>query len=869
MDDSPLNPYIPNAQGRLQAKVKRPQTPFARMSKTILIVGGVLLVLLAIALAVMIPRTSSVDDKARTDFAKVIQPPAQLSKFVTLKSNLGFKLNYQDQLFSSYGEVGLAKIAAKGASDQISSEHYENGDLKVERQYGLLRITPLQSVDTSRAAVTLPPQLEVRGYDKAALLQTDEAKAAATDASKSAGSTAQQTPAKGELALSTFVAIDSKKRLSDKTSDDGTTVSIEASKPSGQQINGVDYQKVRYTTHNENYRIATEHYDDCYYTIQNSQPYSACIVNVRPNSVAAAALLEDTLSTVTYQQPADTTPDTTKKTATTDTKDTTDTSSDAAQTTPQDVISPDYLKNPALLKAIAKNQPSVVRIGTLYCADLVLKLADGSTGTTLTDACTGNISSGTFVSKDGYIATTGHAVRYDPKALINGYINSAGSRTDMFDRLGRVIDYLVKAKFIEQSDADYLKTGANSGVQDALSKIENFTSVVPSDYVQASNEAYSYAIQPTDKPILLNLGAGNRPVFAYSDAVIQAKFVKSDYDTSKAAQESFDNTAPATDVALLKADGTFPVAIIGNGDGAKANQQLAGIGYPAYVDSSLTIDKILNIPVATVLPVNQTFQQDNHKLIGTSAPVWPGNDGAAVVDESGSMAGMSSYGHRYCPDQQCFASGTVHSASELSTLIDKNNIVLTNQSVISDAWAKGVDAYFAGNYKEAVNKFTQSGNAYAFNQLAAKLVTLAKSKYGSQSDTSLINQLVGAASVLAILTMVVEIIVAILLFVHLRRLDSLQVGHYGEVAPQPVPTMPVQQPMAPVYPQQPQQYGYGQSQQPGQGIPQPTYGQPSVPQPQQYGQPQQPYQAPPQQYPPQAQPPQSSQQGPNDPFYRQ
>lgn len=866
MDDTPLNPYIPNAQGNLQAKVKRPQTPFARIAKTVLIVGGVILLVLAIALVFILQRTSVADEGSRMDFAKAIQPPDQLSKLVTIKSSLGFKLNYQDQLFSSYGEVGLAKIVANGASDQISSEHYDNTNLRTERQYGLVRVTPLQSVDTGRAAVTLPPELEIRGYDKAALLKTEEAKAAEADTNKA--TSGSQATNQGELALNTFVSIDSKKRLSDKTSDDGTTVTIEATKPSGQQINGVDYQKVRYTTHNENYRISTEHYDDCYYTIQNGQPYSGCIVNVRPNSVAAAALLEQTLSTVTYQEPVATTAtttDATKKTAQT-TDDQTEVSD--SEVTPQDVAEPEYYKSPEILKAIAKNQPSVVRLGTLYCADLVLKLADGRTGTTLTDACIGNISSATFVSKDGYLATTGHAVRYDPKALINGYINFGSSRADMFERLGRVIDYLVKAKFIEQSDADYLRTGANSGVQDALAKIENFTSAIPSDYIQASKEAYSYAVQPTNKPILLNLGAGNRPVFAYSDAVIEAKFVKADYDTTKAAQEKFENTASATDVALLKAEGAFPVATIGTGDNVKANQQLASIGYPAYVDSSLTIDKIINIPVATVLPVSQTFQQDNHKLIETTVPIIPGNDGAVVVDETGKFAGLGVYGHRYCPDQQCFASGTVHSASELSTLIDKNNIVLTNKSEISDIWAQGVDAYFAGNYKEAASKFTQSGGMYNFSQIAPKLTELAKSKYGSASDTSLFNQLVGMAIALGSVLIVVMIVLGILLFIHLRRLDNLEVGHYGAVAPQPAfaPAPPVQQPMqpAPVYPPSQPTYGYGTPpQQPGQGIPQPQ-----VQQPQQWNQPQQ--QSPYNQAPTQPQPPTiQSQVPPEDPFYRQ
>ncbi len=879
MEDSPTNPYIPQASGKLQAKVQRQQTPFARISKTVLICGGVLIVLLGIALYFIIPRASVVDDKARADLANTLQPSAKLSKLITIQSNLGFTTSYQDQLFTSYGEVGSAHITAQGVSDQVGTEHYENNDLKQKRGYGLIRITPLESTDTSRAAITLPPELEIRSYDKASLLTTDEAKAATagTGTDKTNGNA---TP-KGEIALSTFVAIDSKKRMGQTTADDSTTVTIESTKPANQNINGADYQKVRYTTHNNNYRISTENYDDCYYTIQNSQAYSACVVNVRPDSVAAASLLEDTIGMITYQEPV--VPgkvDTTKpvsyqpvylasslplsahvvlaQAATTPPQpDSTDTSNTPEDTiTPQIKLTPAYVKDENALKAIAKNQPSVMRIGTLYCADIALKLADGTTGTTLTDACAGNISTGAFISKDGYIATAGHAVRYDPKAAINGYINFASSRADMFDRLGRVLDYLLKSGVIYQTDVDYLKTGANTGNQDALAKIENLGSVIQNKYIQAANETYVYAIQPTDKPIVLDLSSGNKPKFAYSDAVIPAKFVMADYDASKSAQEAFGTQASATDVALLKADGSFPVVTIGAGDGIKANQKLSIIGYPAYVDSSLTIDKILNIPVATSSMVNQTFQQDGHPLIETNEPILPGNDGAPTFDETGKFVGLGVYGHSYCPDQHCFDSGTVRSINELSAMIDKNNLVLTNKSDISDIWAQGVDAYFKGDYRVANAKFAQSGSMYSFNQSASKLADLSATKYGSTSDTSLMNQLVTIAIGVIIVTVVAMIILGILLLIHLRRLDTLQVGHYGAQTFQPAAMPVMAAPVPQQYPQQPGQFGPPAVQQAPTPMQQP-----------QMVQPQQPFTPGPQ--PSQPVLPQDPTPPPQDPFYRQ
>jgi Trypsin-like peptidase domain len=862
MEDSSLNPFIPGSSDALQRKVVRPQTAFARMSKRALIVGGVLVLLIGIGLFFVFQHVSVVDDKARADLASALQPPDQLSKLITVQSKFGFTVSYQDQLFTSHGEIGLSRISARGVGDQVTSQSYENNDLKKIRSYGLVRITPIESSERSRAAVALPPELEINAYDKNLLLQTDEQKAAEADKSAT----------KGDLAVSTFVTVDTKKRLGDRTSDDGTIVTIEATKPVRQEIAGIEYQMVRFTTHNENYQISTEKYDDCYYTIQNNEPYSVCVTNVRPNSISQASLLEDTIRFVSYQEPEQAaTPD--KKAATT-----ADASSDATATekdADQIKLTPPYLKDPLVLEAIAKNQPNVMRLGTLYCANIDLKQADGSTVTSLTDACAGKVSSGVFISKTGHIATAGHAVRFAPEEALSGYINLAGSQDEMLDRLQRVLDYLLKSRLILQSSADYLKTGAATGNQDALAKIENIGSIIPNDYVQVSNENYSYAVQLADKPIVLNTATGNKPSFAYSDSVVKANYVNSNYDASKYSQATFDTDHSANDIALLKTDGTFPVATIGAGDGLGNNQKLATVGFPAFVDSSLTADKILNIPIATEGAVNQTFQLGDRKIIDANTPVYPGSDGAPVFNEASQLVGFATYGPSFCPNQQCFGSGTIRSSNDLSLLLDKHNITLENKSSSSDNWAAGVDAYFTGNYQVAASKFASAGQQYSFNQWADKLVQLTKSKFGSSSDTSLMNQLAGIGIGTEVFLVIAMIVLGVLLFIHIKRLDNLQVGHYGagQAAPASIVTQPG--PMQPQPYQQPQQYGmpqqqpvgsswppqqppvstpYSQSQAPAQtrwaqpqaSIGQPPVGQPTMP-PQQPGQ----ITQPPQQNPPQ------------------
>lgn len=828
MEDSSINPYIPGGSEQLQRKVERPQTAFARIAKTALIAGGVLFALIGIALIFILQNTSKVDEQARAELAAVLQP-AEQSRQVTIKSELGFSVSYPEQLFTSHGEIGASRIAARKAGEaQAVSQSYENNDLKVERSYGLIRITPIESSERARAAVALPPELEINSYDKNLLLQTDEQKAAEAEKARDS-----RTAVKGQLAVTTFVEIDSKKRLRERTSDDGTIVTIEATKPVRQEIAGTEYQKVRYTTKNETHQVTTEKYTDCYYTIQNEQPYSACVINVRPNKVSVAALLEDVIRSVSYQAPKDTA-------IASDTQKTSE-DTNGEKETEQITIAPAYLKEPAILKAIAKNQPNVVRIGMLYCANIALKRVDGSTGKILTDACASKLASGVFISKTGHIATAGHAVKYDAKEAINGYINLADSQDEMQERLQRVLDYMLEGRLLQQDSVEYLKTGAATGNQDALAKIENLGALIPSDYVQASNEKYDYAIELTDKPIVLNRATGNKPSFAYSDTVVKADFVRSDYDASKYAQEQFDSKRSAGDIALLKINATVPVSPVGKGDTLGANQKLATIGYPAYSDGTLTADKILNVPIALMSSVNQTFDQDGKKVINANTPILPGSDGAAVFDASAQLVGFAAYGPSFCPDRQCFGSGTMRSSNELLAMIDKHNMELDYKSNLSDVWNEAVEAYFAGNYQTAASKFTQAGKLYAVNQWAPKLAELSKSKAGSASDTSLMNTL-GAIGIGTLIFLAISMTaLGILLFIHLKRLDMLQVGHYGATSQSSAPQSIVVPPLPSASPNQP----YAQPNQPPT-TPSPQWQQQPPTSSQQYPQqPQSPYAQPP------------------------
>lgn len=853
MQDSSTNPYIPQESEAIRQKVYQRQSPLGRLVKWSLIITAIVAVLVGGSLIYIIPKTTADDQPARIKLADIMQAPADILKRVDVTSNLGFELNYDFNVYSSYAEVGDSTAGSDESAAVANGQTYENDELRVKRDYNYVRIRPVESIDSARALAPLPPELEIFATVK----NEDLTKALTVPENK------------GMSMLGLFVKQDTDKRLAKRKADDKTVVTIEATKPVSQKINGVDYQKVRFTTTNENYRVSNVKYDDCYYTIQNKQPYSLCITDVRPYNVSAASLVENVFNSVTYQQ-IDSNDSSDQKATGTEARNktsfayplarlaqattpkSTDTTKDDTSNTPDSeddtksalkTIKPAYYDDAGSLKAIVKNQPSVVRIGMLYCADIALKFESGETATNLTDACVGSLSSGVFVSKDGYIATTGHAIRAYKKAAINGYINFAPDQNAKLDRLQRILDYLLDAKILLQSDADYLKTGASIGDQDALAKIENIASVIPDKFINPVKEEYSYAVQPGEKPIVINRTDTNKPTFAYSDSVIKATYVASNYEPEKSVQEVFGSVTPKADVGLIKVEMDAPEVTIVSNEDVKANDTLSTIGYPAYTDSSLTVDRIRNIPVVTMNNVEQAYEKEGTRLIQTDMPVLPGNDGAPVFNNEGLLVGFAVYGLSYCPDQLCFSNGTVRSASELLTLLDDQNKNLAKGSLAMASWTSGVDEYFKANYASSSNAFGQAGSLYSFNRWADDAQKLAVSYQGTELDTSLMNQLQLIMIIVLIILVVLTIILAIAFVIHRRRINDLRVGHYGAA------DSTVMQPSTALPPSYPSSNGVmGQNLPPANVSQQPT--------PPQSPQPQQPV-------------PPSNPSQPEDPFYRQ
>lgn len=416
---------------------------------------------------------------------------------------------------------------------------------------------------------------------------------------------------------------------------------------------------------------------------------------------------------------------------------------------------PTVLDDKTLVNVIVKNQPSVVRIATVYCADITLTSSYAISN--YADACTGHVGSGSFISSDGYIATSGHVVSVDPaQALVESLTTS--------EQITRYLNYMIASRLITYSQASSIRTGV--AAEDAASKISllNTADLIPDNQINVANATTQYAVQLSKTPISLDTSA-SRAQLVYSDTVIQASYVDENYDRDSSEKGLSTGQFASSDVALLKANGSFPHVTLGSIDGLQAGDQLTAIGFPAQIDGvdSLLTQTVPSITQGVVKAINYDSPTHERKIISTTVPIGQGNSGGPAFNNDGQEIGLNTYSAIECADLKCYGEGSVRDVADLKALIAKNNITLKTGGIIDD-WTSALDAYTKGNYADALTNFTKVQDEYPANYLVGSFINVARQQVGSKTDTSSSYQAQGLVSiVLAILIGLIAVVSVILI----------------------------------------------------------------------------------------------------------
>lgn len=707
-----------------------------------MIIVGVLLVLSLIAWLVitLMGKTSSDTGKTQAGVAAVLEPSASAPAPRTIKSQLGVQVPYDTRELEGYG-----------FAEDVT---FSTTDLDQARPYSVIRIRPVETSEATRSEVTLEsPELRLTSSTNAAYWDSLSSKKEYEDLSKI------------DMLVKETVTAHEK------------DASVESSDAEVANINDVDYRKVTFTYTNERYGVKTERREDCYMAVQHDRPYVACINNIRASNFSVVPQLESVLEKVSYdglEEEALVTSekDDEKDAAMLDNKD--DEEVEATTSGQEDVVTEDeqvdkvpaYLEESNSFRAMAVATPSVVRVGTVYCADIKLTLPNGGSGPTLTGACLDKAGSGFFVSRDGLVATSGSTTQVKPQEAIAAYITNAPDSGEVTARLQRVLDYLVEARVLMQTDADALIAGVDERDQDIIDKVNAISTRIEPEDIAITEESYSYAVQLADKPIVVNENGDGSASFAYTDTVVKAEVEGQKYTSDISQEAIFKGESVESDTTLLKVDksATYPTLKLSlAGEGVGEGSPIALVGMPMYAFGSLASAQFRDTPIYRLGAIDQTFNADGgQKIRSISTTSHAGLAGAPALDGAGDVAGVATYNNLNCPDRKCFASTVVRDTSGIEALIKERNITLQSASLSSDTWKQAIDELLRGNYKKATQLFESAHSLYPQNYLAPKFAAYSKSQYGSASDTSTMNIIVSVLKTVAVIAVGILILLTIL-----------------------------------------------------------------------------------------------------------
>lgn len=425
---------------------------------------------------------------------------------------------------------------------------------------------------------------------------------------------------------------------------------------------------------------------------------------------------------------------------------------------------PERLDKKTLINVIAKNQPAVVRILTVYCTDITLVL--GASRYEKNDACSAGVGSGSIISSDGYIATNGHVVALNPTQALLGSLKSSE------DTRG-YLNYLVGTGLITSDKAEAIQLGIEKGRSDALDSIDATSTLINATTITTADEDIYYAVQLSNEPMRIN-GASERVKVDFTETIVSAKLIDQDFDQTSLEYSLQTGQFTSSDVALLKIDGLYPYVTLGNSDSVKARSQLTAIGFPAFIDGSVNTNQWQTVPSITqgeVTDIATDAMRDGRKIFNTNVPIAQGESGGPAFNDTGEQIGLNTYTHLECEDLRCFGDGTVRDIADLKALLIKNKITLKTGGV-TDQWHKGLDAYSKGNYSEALAAFRIVKDDYPANYLASAFARLASKEIGGVYDISTSYQTRSVTTTLiAILAGVVSLIIltTTVLIVHFTR----------------------------------------------------------------------------------------------------
>jgi serine protease Do len=296
----------------------------------------------------------------------------------------------------------------------------------------------------------------------------------------------------------------------------------------------------------------------------------------------------------------------------------------------------------------------------------------------------------------------------------DGYVYNGGRPYEVtFTCTGFVVDpagYVVTAAHCVGQDAELRTAFVQMAAEEAAE--QGFYRGASADDIYAYGlDNWTVEGSTTGAPLSVSVTAAGlaEPSGAESDQPVDAQVV---------ATQPFG----AGDVALLKVDRTgLPVLALTEGSPVDVGTPIVSVGYPG-ITADYTTD-----PTFKDGTVSASTTIEGRPYLEISAGMAGGMSGGPTVDGNGDVVGINSFG----PTETTESFNYVTSSANLRELMTQNGVA-GGLTPTDHAYRAGLDAYFAGDYSEAVEQFDTVLAAVPGHEVAAEYRTRAQQQQAQQ-----------------------------------------------------------------------------------------------------------------------------------------
>lgn len=366
--------------------------------------------------------------------------------------------------------------------------------------------------------------------------------------------------------------------------------------------------------------------------------------------------------------------------------------------------------------------PAVTKIYHIVCGSISFEFQ-----TVSDQQCRAVTGSGFLISNDGYMATNGHVVVYEPEDAL--------------------VDVLL-ANPLELSSFLTNVVGLSPGQITSLqSQPEELASIVAKIYDLPSD-----AITFRDKREVILASIGASPVqpeteedilglFSFRDTNDVKKAELVDFSYSGKDQLNLFSGSPEgftqSDVALLKVSlDNAPIVHLASASDVTPGQEVTLLGFPNDAENQLvdTSELVVSITNGTISSI-RTAAGGEGRLFQTDSDASQGNSGGPAISREGRALGLLTYRFKDSTTQNA-AKSYVRDIEDIRQLLRQQDVVLNVNSPLQQAWSNGLRYYSQSRFRDALHEFNIVANLYPSHRLVDNYIDASEANIAQGLDRS-------------------------------------------------------------------------------------------------------------------------------------